>query len=105
MSATNEIFSDRYFIVCQIEAPGDNVEELVQAFKPMIQFFESGQEPGTLMFRVVHFENKFVVFEQYENLAAQLLHRQSEPYKSLGAFLRSIKAKMDLKYYEGVFQP
>jgi len=102
MSASNEIFSGHYFNVVHAEFPEDKVAEVVEGIKPLLHLIKSGGEPGTLEFRAVRFENKFVIFEEYENLAAQLAHRESEEYKKFMPFARSIATKLEYKYYEEI---
>jgi len=101
MSSSAEAIKGNIIIVAHIIAATGKADEVAELIKAVRDSANSDAEPGTFVYRIARYDNKFAHFEEYENPEAIKVHM------SLPAFQKLIEAKkagtiteIDYAYYK-----
>ncbi|KZS96449.1 hypothetical protein SISNIDRAFT_451189 [Sistotremastrum niveocremeum HHB9708] len=84
-SDPSKITDGHIILVATLDAVPGQETELANLLKAVVAVATSDQEPGCLTYRVVQYETKFVVFEEYVDTAAVKQHFVSDAFKAFAA--------------------
>ncbi|KZS87422.1 hypothetical protein SISNIDRAFT_553183 [Sistotremastrum niveocremeum HHB9708] len=100
------IKSGRIILVAQVEALQEKVTAVASHLKAIQARALSPEEPGCYTYRVVQYETKFLVFEEYENVEAFKHHENGAPFQTFAADLSNLivgpGANIDIGFYSEI---
>lgn len=93
MSAATSTTGGKVVFVAELEAKPERLEEFKERIYAVLAHANSDKEPGTVTYRVLQSETKFLVFEEYADLEANHFHLKTEPFLQLKALFADALAK------------
>jgi len=101
MSSSAEAIQGHIIIVAHIVAAAGKEDEVADLIKAVRDSANSDAEPGTLVYRVAQFNEKFAHFEEYENAEAIKFHMSLPPFlQFVEARKNGLVAKIDYAHYK-----
>jgi len=83
MSSSPDAIQGKVILHVRLRAKPGKVDKLIAAFLKVKESVEGPNEPDGIAFRVAHFGDEILLFEEYNNTAALGPHAETEAFKAL----------------------